>query len=84
MRVALLLLARPARLQLGEAALGEAAEHRLELGGVGERLHPLRARAQLVERLRPAQHQHGEHGLLVAREAGLLVEQVAVLGRAGA
>jgi hypothetical protein len=83
-RVALLLLARAARLQLGELALGEPAEHRLQLRGVGERLHALHPRAQLPQRLRPAQHQHCEHGLLVAGEAGLLVEQVSVLGRAGA
>ncbi len=44
-------------------------------------IRSLRARSS-PGRLRPAQHQHGEQGLLVARQAGLLVEQVAVLGRA--
>src|SRR3954468_12173056 len=58
MRVAILLLARAARVARDEPALHQAAERRLERGLVRERVEPLDALAQLARRLGPAQHQH--------------------------
>ena len=84
MRIALLALAGAAAEPHDQLALDQAVEHGVQLGGGAEVVQPLGALEQLAGRLRPAQHQHREQRLLVAPEAHLLLEQVAVLGRAAA
>lgn len=79
MPVSLLLLARTAFESLDELPSGEAVEGRVDLGEVRERVQPRCALVQLARRLRPAQHQHAEHGDLVVGEAERLVEELSIL-----
>ena len=81
-RVALLALARPPVQPRDELALDQPLEHLVHLYGAVEVVQPVGAREQLPRRLRAAQHQHREQGLLLAADLQRLVEQVAVLGGA--
>jgi hypothetical protein len=80
-RVALLLLPWASRQARDEFALDQAVEHALDVVEAGEGVQPGRSLLQLAGRLRPAQHQHAEHGDLFLRHAERLVEQVPELDR---
>src|SRR5262249_11647850 len=84
LRVTLLLLAGTAREPHRELALCEARKRLLELTAVTEPPEPLGPRLQLARRLRPAQHQHREHGDLGLPKAERLVEEMAELDGAAA
>ena len=83
-RVARLLLPRPALEAHDEIAVGEPLDRGVELLRLGEVVQPVGALAQLARSLRAAEQEHGEDGLLVRADAERLVEQVAVLRRAAA
>ena len=81
---AILLLARATADVAHELALGERIERRVEVVEAGERMHALGALLELAGRLRAAQQQHAQDGLLIDRDPERLVDEMAVLRRAAA
>ena len=67
MRVARLLLPRPALEPHDEIAVGQPLDRGVELLRAAEVVQPVRALAQLARGLRPAEQEDGEDGLLVGR-----------------
>ena len=84
MRVALLLLPRPARQAHRQLAVDQALQGGDDRREVAQRVQALGALLELARRLRAAEHEHAQHRELVLGQPERLVEQVAVLGRAAA
>ena len=82
--VAVLALAGPAVVARDQLALHQAVDDGVQRRRVGEAVQALGALEQLARGLRPAQHHHGQHRLLLGPDLQRLVEQVAELGRAAA
>ena len=83
-RVALLLLPRPAGQAHHQLALDQPLERPVNLLEVGERVHPVAPLLELAGRLWAAEHQDGHDRLLAIVHRQRFGQEMAVLGRPAA